>query len=112
MKLVNIQFRVFTTDSSIREDDGDSILNRDPNMLTSFDEPTGWKRQDSMASSYSEPTEVKLKKAISWNWNGKFEGLTLVLMLAVMSAVFVGSSTQFGFNTGVPRRLFRDRVFQ
>ena len=53
-----------------------------------------------MVSSYSEPSEVKLKKDISWNWNGKFEGLTLVLMLAVMSAVF-GSSTQFGFNTGV-----------
>jgi len=57
-------------------------------------------REDSMATSYSEPLEVNLKKAISQNWHGKFEGLTLVLLLAVMSAVF-GSSTQFGFNTGV-----------
>ena len=28
-------------DFSIGEDDGDSILDRDPNMLTSFDEPAG-----------------------------------------------------------------------
>ena len=33
-------------------------------------------------------------------FKGKMDGLTFVLLMAVMSAVF-GSSTQFGFNTGV-----------
>ncbi len=53
-----------------------------------------------MVSSYSDSANINVKKGLWENGNVKLEGLTLVLLLAVTSAVF-GSSTQFGFNTGV-----------
>lgn len=53
--------------------------------------------QAAVSTSYLEEVVDKGKKMVS---GGKWEGLTKVLVLSVMAGV-LGSSTQFGFNTGV-----------